>query len=555
MGAFALIALSGCGGGTERAPGTCAAQRDCADNEVCVAGFCRTPGMSGLCEPGACPAGSFCDPADLRCKPLDGQDGGMGDGGPTSPGDGGPDGLCAQDTDCGQPPVDICVANQCVKGCGQPDGLVCTGGTICDPATGKCLDESACTADIECGPPQRICIDRECVAGCGANPNLCPAGTEVCDTTTGRCVPLPGRCTGDGDCMPPSTVCENMQCVPGCGQPGGVQCTGAAVCDPATGRCSTPGGCNVDSDCMDPDLICVNMVCTPRCDRGNVCNANQVCNPDDGRCLPANLALGTMCEISAQCETSVCLNVTISMMTQQLCALPCAATSECPLNYTCSDLSGMGFCLNENLSSPPASFDTPSGGTCSMGNNTCQSTWCDLNAGTCIEECSRDADCANFVFGCWMYGFTSGGVTNYAHLCAGTTGSAAGAACTMDSNCLSGICNFNSGRCAAHCCRDQDCGPTENCTAYDIDGINFVNVCTPRSASAGSGALGSTCTGNGDCESELCLPVDRTAPTGPRQCTSPCCAHSDCGFLGAGGKCRPFTGPLPNTITGACFSL
>ncbi|MEL7367978.1 MAG: hypothetical protein AAFN74_03630 [Myxococcota bacterium] len=459
--------------------------------------------------------------------------------------------FCSIDSECGRPPVDVCVDARCIKGCAEPDGLTCSGDTICDVTSGRCVEDDTCRIDFDCGPPQRICENDRCVPGCGAQPQRCTVGAEVCDTNTGRCVDLPGRCMRDAQCEPPMTVCQGQQCVPGCGQPGGIQCIGAgATCIAETGRCSGAMGCSFDSDCMNADLVCVEDRCIARCDRGGICAADEVCNPADGRCMRSGEPLGASCTIDGQCEDSVCIEVTSNMTPVRVCARPCGATSECPLDFSCREANEMQFCLSEDLNTPPAAYDTRSGGFCDEETRSCQSRFCSVDARRCLELCSRDADCSAFGGSCWL--FRNADDTTFSGLCLSASGQPSGTTCTNDAMCLSNFCH--QGRCAALCCRDQDCDTTENCVATERPNANLVKICTARAPTASTGALGAACTTNAQCETELCLPSDVNVPTGPRQCSSPCCNHGDCAFLGADGRCRPTTGPVNNTRVGACYS-
>ncbi|MEM7676417.1 MAG: hypothetical protein AAF449_10480 [Myxococcota bacterium] len=543
----------GCAG-EDRTPGSCASQRDCTNDEVCLAGLCTSIQSEDPCTPGSCGAGEFCDPADRRCRPsVDAgsmSDAGLADAGSTDASPVDASSFCSIDRECGRPPVDICVAARCVKGCAEPGGIVCADNTICDPTSGRCIEDNACQNDFDCGPPQRICTDDRCVAGCGANPQLCTSGEEVCDTSTGRCVELPGRCTLDEACEPPMTVCQNRQCVPGCGQPGGIQCVGiGASCVAETGRCSGTQGCAFDSDCMNADLICAATRCVLRCDRGGTCGANEVCNPNDGRCLPTDVPLGAPCTIDGQCEDSVCIGVTSNMNPVRVCARPCGATSECPLDFSCREANEMQFCLSEDLNTPPAAYDVRSGGFCDSTTRSCQSRFCSVDANICLELCSRDADCSALGGGCWL--FRNSDETTFSGLCLSVSGFQAGASCTANAACESNFCQ--QGRCAGLCCRDQDCGLEENCVPSELPNANLVKTCVPRPPTAGSGALGSICTTNDQCETELCAPHRADDPTGPRQCSSPCCRHDDCDFLGPEARCRPTLGPVNNTQVGVCF--
>lgn len=571
--AAALAAiLTACSGGPTPG-GSCQSNQDCVAGETCIAGTCLAATNPGCTNDEQCPLGQYCDTEDSTCKMFSSTDPDAGVSPDPDAGDAGsstvamdggtrPDsgtGLCTVDTDCGTPPRDICQAGQCVLGCAEAGGLMCTGGTVCDPATGHCVSENpSCQMDSECNPPTEICIGNQCVFGCGLDSTLCQAG-EVCDTNTGRCVMVQTNCTDDSQCSPPMTVCESSQCVPGCEQPGGVQCSGQTpFCDSATGRCTNnnPNGCTLDADCTNPDEICVNMVCTLRCDAAGSpgCTAPEVCNTTSGRCVPGGLPLGDPCTQDAQCTTGYCLGLTINMMTMNVCSRPCGATSQCPLDFTCGDLGGMRFCLGENISNPPATFDTPAGGACNMTTNTCQSGWCNTGQSQCIETCSRNVDCTSFGGNCWTYEQTGTNGTTYDNLCYDPgSGSGPGVACTQNSNCRSGICNRYSGTCATHCCSDGDCGTTQNCQPYDLDASTIANICVIKSTTAGSLGLGATCTDAAQCDSEVCVPTNPAMMGSPSKCSTLCCQDSDCNQLPAGGRCRAAQGPVTGTIVGVCI--
>ncbi|MCA9549142.1 MAG: hypothetical protein KC933_03845 [Myxococcales bacterium] len=565
----ALIALlSGCSGS---GAGSCQSNRDCVLGETCISGSCQTIQQQGCQNDEQCALGEYCDQNSHRCLTItigDPDAGVTADAGTsTVTADGGVEtdggvhtGPCTVDTECGTPPIDICVAMQCVKGCEQPDGLPCTGGLVCDSATGHCVDPNLnCQQDSDCNPPTQICIANSCVFGCALDTTLCQAG-EICDTNTGRCVVVQTSCTQDSECSPPMTVCESNQCVPGCGQAGGIQCSGATpFCDAPTGRCSNvdPNACQLDADCTGADEICVNNSCTLRCDAAGSpgCVAPQVCNTTTGRCLQGNLPLGDACLDDDQCATGLCLGLTINATSLSVCSTPCGATSQCPLNFTCGDLGGMSFCLGENLTTPPATWDTRSGGLCNTTTNTCQSGWCNTGQSQCIETCSRNGDCASFGGNCWAYEHTDAAGNNvFDSLCYDPgSGSATGAACAQNGNCRSGICSRYTSVCAQQCCSDADCGATQNCGVYDLAADTVVKICLNKSATSGSAALGATCTAANQCDSEICAPTDPAVMNSPMKCSTLCCRDADCGVLPGGGRCRPLTGPVTGTIVGVCL--
>jgi hypothetical protein len=309
-----------------------------------------------------------------------------------------------------------------------------------------------------------------------------------------------------------------------------------------------------DSQCGGPNEICVNMACVLRCDQpGGLACGTDVCNPADGRCIPGNLPLGDQtCQLDDQCATGICLGVTVNMQSIQVCTDPCGASSNCPLDYNCIPVSGMGFCLSENVFTPPAMFDTPSGGACAAGTNTCQSFWCNTGTSQCIETCSRNSDCAGYGDNCWMYTQDDMmGNVEYDHLCfPQNTLSLNGVACTANANCRSGICNRYESVCAGQCCTDADCGPLQSCALYDVDANTAVKVC--RNRGSGTGALGDACTAPADCESEVCAPVDPADQNSPRKCSTLCCRDSDCAILPLGGSCEPTATPIAGQIVGAC---
>lgn len=564
-GAVALASCSSGGG-----DGSCTTNADCESGQICISFSCRgSTGGTTCTNDDDCAIGFFCDPATSACamNPAD-EDGGTTPrdaGENTNPGrdggvgyDGGGTGECQTDPECGTPPIDICVANQCVKGCNEPDGIVCTGGTTCD-ASGHCVQPNmTCNVDTDCnpGPPTQVCIANVCVFGCGVDPTLCQTG-EICDSGTGRCVTAPMPCMTDVDCSPPMSVCEAPQCVPGCNQPGGIQCAAPTpMCDTATGRCTAGATCNLDADCTGTDEICVNNACVIRCNAtgGIQCVAPQVCNASTGRCVAGNLPLGDPCADDSQCASGFCFSLTIMGTSHEVCSAPCGRGGDCPVNFTCAYVSGMSFCLGENLLTPQPNWDTPAGGSCSSGSNTCQTGWCNTGTNQCIETCQRDQHCSSFGGQCWSYEQTGTGGTTFDHLCvAGQGSNIDGAACTTNANCRSGVCNRYSNTCSNHCCSDADCTALQSCVVYDLDAATIVKVCATRTPGAGTAALGATCTAAADCESEVCIPTDPANMASPRRCSTTCCTNADCNALPAGGRCRPIGSPVMNTIVGACI--
>lgn len=312
--------------------------------------------------------------------------------------------------------------------------------------------------------------------------------------------------------------------------------------------------CTNDGDCIGADRLCWSGRCELRCDRtggldcgvlGGQCAAS-------GRCEGA-LALGDRCVLDEDCGSELCLSVVRNGNTSTFCATGCSAASSCPLGFGCDRVSGMPLCLPASFSGNAAS--TPAGGFCDRATNTCQSGWCNTGVRSCIESCSAPDDCAVFGGNCTLFVQTSSPSLVWENLCArvGTATRTVGAACAVDGDCTSGICDRDSRRCAQHCCTDLDCGARESCRVYAFGPEAPVKICRGR-VSPGTTPLGAPCASPIECASGLCIPVDPEQPQGARVCTSHCCEDADCaGVLSGGGRCRPQPVlELPGTIAGQC---
>lgn len=316
-----------------------------------------------------------------------------------------------------------------------------------------------------------------------------------------------------------------------------------------TGIDAGPMTCSIDAECRDATKICESNTCVPRCDApGGACAGTDVCSPATGRCLPGDLELGTMCSLNGQCQTGLCLGIT-GQRPLSFCSEACGSTSDCPLGMGCRALSQMSFCVPGYIQDPPVPFSEPSGGMCTEA-NPCQSQVCNTTDSVCVERCSRDSDCGGFGDNCWLW-VQAGPV--YGQLCIDQPGSAAGAACTADANCASGLCSRYTNTCSALCCTDFDCPVGETCGVYDHDAANLTKICRPVTAGNGGRNLGESCTTNLDCVTDVCVPEDDANPNGPKVCSTTCCIDEDCDALPSGGRCWPMRGPLMGTLVGTCL--
>lgn len=130
---------------------------------------------------------------------------------------------------------------------------------------------------------------------------------------------------------------------------------------------------------------------------------------------------------------------------------------------------------------------------------------------------------------------------------------ATGDACTDGSECASGICL--NGQCADPCAGEEDCPAGYTCRASEVptdSGTVTIDVCVPELAPCladsdcgagevctvdretdlvlgcdepiGAGTVGTTCSADGDCQSNLCL---------DGACSAPCEAPNDCNDAGS----------------------
>ncbi|GAB4211023.1 MAG: hypothetical protein OHK0013_32300 [Sandaracinaceae bacterium] len=150
-------------------------------------------------------------------------------------------------------PACECRMNECTFPC---DGVVCDDGLVCEPRTGRCVENS--------------CL----VLGC-------PSG-EVCNPTTRACMADPcltAGCAAD-------EACRMGTCEPSC----------------ATVTCGAGESC-------------VRGVCTADPCADVTCGAGQVCDPGSATCVPArscgSCPAGTVCDaLTGSCEVDACIGVT-----------------------------------------------------------------------------------------------------------------------------------------------------------------------------------------------------------------------------------------------------
>ncbi|TXD37716.1 hypothetical protein FRC98_08490 [Lujinxingia vulgaris] len=173
-----------------------------------------------------------------------------------------------------------CIDGACTDAeAGLCEGVSCARG-ICDPASGQCVNDAACssltveTACLEahlcvegsCVSEGDFCADLGCERGaCSVEERAC-VNAERCDGDDARC--LAGfYCAEDDTCQP--NVCDDE----------GVSCA-RGVCDPASGECVSASVCDDQTECLD-GLWCVEGSCEAPDEACARCAGNTSCDVDD----------------------------------------------------------------------------------------------------------------------------------------------------------------------------------------------------------------------------------------------------------------------------------
>jgi hypothetical protein len=303
------------------------------------------------CSPGsasACPAGSACDPATLRCVSADGS---------------APEELIDPDG----PTADVTEAGDANDASGPQDlGAQCRVDTECKSML--CGASTILTTAITTttGP---ICTSPCCTS------TECPA-TFVCFNGG----------TGGGYCVPAKLAQRTPPATGGKG--GGFSCTSNDQC--RSGLCTgSPKSC-LDTCCVAGD-----------CSGATTCRRIAVASPppthDIFACAMSEVtgtnAPGDSCTNSNQCDTNTCIGFGAS----QVCRPPCSNTE------SCRGVPGFttGHCLYGSSGSDYFKFcfvgttgsDSPAGAGCTDP-ATCQSDYCDAELKKCANVCAKDSDCA-----------------------------------------------------------------------------------------------------------------------------------------------------------------
>ena len=394
---------------------------------------------------------------------------------------------------CGQGDSDSCV---------EPVYTLCTGGSVCNPATGQCSG-GVCTPN---------CAGKQCGDdGCGGLCGVCAAGF-ACEN---------GVCVDDNPCTP---NCTEKECGPDgcggvCGSCGDLENCQGGQCKAASGQpCTAPSDC-ASSICLpfDDESLCTT-ICGANfgCEPGWQCVAwlnpltPNICVPTD---LPTDL---TTCE-----EVVTCVDQCNAPEQEMPCLASCyfTATPQAQESYAlvrncvatqCEPCQGAG-CIQECL------FGTcfQAFAACYPGETSCADTL------DCMQGCPQDTpECTT---DCYTSALP-GAKVQLAALFACTEANCPSSAPACVAAAVQGPCADPYGACLGGCqplCGDAQCGPDGCGGACGICDAQLtcvagtcVEACQPQ------------CAGR-ECGADGCGGICGTCPAGV-QCVQGACNSTEC---------------------------
>jgi hypothetical protein len=268
-------------------------------------------------------------------------------------------------------------------------------------------------------------------------------------------------------------------------------------------RCNVPTDCE-SSRCIDDEGP--TRFCTRSCVTNGDCASDHLCA--DGQCVPNDV--GALCDEAADCATDLCAGNPATGVGE--CTRTCTSAGDCPAGFACSDAGGTLVCVD--IERPCAQCGT---GVClaDLG----------YGALGCTSTCRGPADCPETLPGL-EYTCTGGYCVPNTALLLGPDPMGAPCRFSGDANlCRSGVClddDAGGSFCSQVCDERGTCGEGFACVPSDDGAGGTVFVCLD----AGSVDLGQPCTLDGQCVSGLCDTAlgectrlctdDRLCPTGTR---------------------------------------
>ncbi len=366
------------------------------------------------------------------------------------------------------------------------------------------------------------------VGGCA------PAGGGGAGDVGGRRDASGQPCRLNSDCAP-GLYCEARRCTLDCRVDR--DCPRGAICE--SGEClsteapdAAPDG---GLDARVPDAARVDV--GPEID-GEVARDAMVARDEavprdesveaDAQVRPS--PLGAACEGRADCDSDICLDVTVNRVQHTVCAALCCSEHDCPVGFGCLYLAGARFCMPARIYPPGFDFTASAGQRCGAGGNACRSGLCDVGRDECLGACCTDQDCRGGVCRWQIAGQSNRAICDRVPIAFGRTGDG----CGNELDCTSGVCvpspNAQPGGlpgvCGDLCCTHADCPAPYGCGQVRGPRGNVVSACVPMLR--GQVQEGGACGADEACQTGLCV---------EGACAEPCCADVHC--PPAGQACLP----------------
>ncbi len=379
----------------------------------------------------------------------------------------------------------------CVPGVAQN----CPTGSVCVPSTRQCVARSetctpgastGCAAGSRCDPQTLRCTQSS-QTDSGDGPGADATSVRVGDSATDS----PGVVATDGPLLADAPSGDAADSNAGDVSTG----DGPPTCRGITCSCSRPSDC--DSGICADQLTATTALsmaimgmnfCTQPCCTSFDCPLTTVCFGTGGGgsyCVApgwigrgstlGGVEGGAMCTGNSECRSGVCSN--------GACADTCCSTAqestECAGSTVCrfAAFPGSGFDTHETAWCGAAVGNVTGGGTCVVGDSSCQSGKCSFTH--CVAACRISTDCSSGLECSYGAGPTT--VPSNKDIVAGCLSAAGitanGGTCTSNADCQSAFCDGS--HCTDACATDMDCKSGLHCrpVIVQVQGSYAVLAC------------------------------------------------------------------------------
>jgi hypothetical protein len=368
-------------------------------------------------------------------------------------------------------------------------------------------------------------------------------GAAGCELIVPKDLPAFSCAPGAANACPSGEICSPAGvCVSSCPQ---TRCGADLVCDTISHLCvpkiDLPESGPTDDGGTDSTVPADAPADSPPPFEGG---ADTGCTKD----LGCNCTTNASCNADLFCGSDSVLGDAVKN-TGPLCTKPCCKSEDCPPDFVCyGPGTGGTYCVHPELLQRLSANGASPGGTSCVTGESCRSGVCAGTVKVCTDACCSDADCVTTVGAVCRRTYVEG---HNLFACAVPPGGTFGndSACSLGSDCTSGLCAVNSGgfgECKPHGCGKASCLAKTygTCNYLQTSGApEYLGTClhnaeTPG-GSPGTGAVGAPCdptkTVTSDCKTSFCDAVTKL-------CTDVCCVDADCAPY-PGTKCRPASNP------------